>query len=95
MDDNGIKVKTLEHTASCKNSFKWWIKDDKLLYDATHILTSISNFPNLLRYNFTKDEMFEEETLSSKNSAEFKDFTMPKCTSSGFFCQSNFVLKEF
>ena len=39
--------------------------------------------------------MFEEETLSSKNTAKFKDFTMSKCTSSGFFCQSNFVLKEF
>ena len=46
-------------------------------------------------YNFSKDEMLEEETLSSKNTAKFKDFTMPKGTSSDYFCQSNFVLKEF
>ena len=56
---------------------------------------NILNCPNILWYNFSKDEMFEEETLSSKNTAKFKDFTMSKCTSSGFFCQSNFVLKEF
>ena len=38
--------------------------------------------------------MFEEETLSSKNTAKFKDFTMPKITSSDFlFCQSIFALK--
>ena len=56
---------------------------------------NILNFQNLFLYNFSKGEMFEEETLSSKNTAKIKDFTMPKCTSSGFFCQSNFVLKEF
>ena len=56
---------------------------------------NILNSPNLLWYNFRNDEMFEEETLSSKNTAKFKDFTMPKRTSSGFFCQPNFVLKEF
>ena len=56
---------------------------------------NILNFRNLLWYSFSKDEMFKEETLSSKNTAKFKDFTMPKRTSSGFFCQSNFVLKEF
>ena len=134
MDDNGIKVKTLEYTASRKKSFEWSFKDDILHYDTTHTLASIQpapigtvsselrntslrnfhcrcqlgnkgsrysfkqnvlNFPNLLWYNFSKDEMFEEETLSSKNTAKFKDFTMSKCTSSGFFCQSNFVLKEF
>ena len=39
--------------------------------------------------------MFEEEALSSKNIAKFKDFTMPKHISNRFFCQSNFVLKEF
>ena len=32
-----------------------------------------------------KDAMFEEETLSSKNTAKFKDFTMPKRISSGSF----------
>ena len=56
---------------------------------------NILNFPNILWCNFSKDEMFKEETLSSKNAAEFKDFTMPKCTSSEFFCQSNFISKEF
>ena len=35
--------------------------------------------------------MFKEETLSSKNTAKFKNFTMSKRTSSG----PNFVLKEF
>ena len=40
-----------------------------------------------------KDEQFEEETLSSKNTAKFRDFTKPKCTSSGFFCQSNSASK--
>ena len=39
--------------------------------------------------------MFEEETFPSKNSAKCKDFNLPKHTSSGFFCQSNFALKEF
>ena len=53
------------------------------------------NFPNFLRYNFSKDEIFNKETLSSENAAKFKDFTMPKRTSSEFFCQSNFALKEF
>ena len=33
---------------------------------------------------------------SSKNTAKYKDFTKPKCTSSGFFfSQSDFALKEF
>ena len=39
--------------------------------------------------------MFREETLSSKNTTKFKDFIKPKRTSGGFFCQSNFALKEF
>ena len=39
--------------------------------------------------------MFKEETLSSKYTAKFKDFTMPKHASGGFFCQPNFALKEF
>ena len=56
---------------------------------------NIFSFPNILRYNFIKDEKFEEETLSSKNTANVKGFAMPKHTSSGFFCQSNFGLKEF
>ena len=53
------------------------------------------NFSNSLWYNFSKDEMFKEKALSSKNTAKFKDFTMPKCISSGFSCHSNFALKEF
>ena len=56
---------------------------------------NIFNFSNILWYHFIKDEKFEEETLSSKNTAKFKDFTMPKFTSSGFFCKSNFALKTF
>ena len=38
--------------------------------------------------------MFEEETLSSKNTAKFKDFTMPEFTSSGFFLQIRFCIKK-
>ena len=55
---------------------------------------NILNFPYLLWYNFSKDEMFEEQTLSSKNTAEFKDFTMPKFSSSGFFFKSDIVFKK-
>ena len=54
---------------------------------------NIFNFPNILQYNFIKDEIFEE-TLSGKNTPKFKDFAMPKRTSSGFFCRSNFPSKE-
>ena len=43
MDDNGIKVKTVQYTASRKKSFKWSVKDYILHYDTTHILTSINN----------------------------------------------------
>ena len=38
--------------------------------------------------------MFEEETLSSKNTAEFKDFNMSKHTSSGFFLSIKFCIKR-
>ena len=41
MDDNGIKVKTMEYIASGKNSFKWSAKDDILHYDTPQILASI------------------------------------------------------
>ena len=41
MDHNGIKIKTMEYTASCKNSFKWPVKDDILYYDTPQILASI------------------------------------------------------
>ena len=55
---------------------------------------NIFNFPNILQYNFIKDEKFEEETLSSKNTAKFKDFTMPKCTSSRYFLSIKFFIKR-
>ena len=41
MDHNGIKVRTIEYTASCKNSFKVPVKDDILYYDTPQILASI------------------------------------------------------
>ena len=37
MDDNGIKVKTMEYAASRKNSFKWLVKDGILHYDTSDI----------------------------------------------------------
>ena len=45
MDGNGIKVKTLEYTASRKKSFEWSLKDDILHCDTTHILASIQPAP--------------------------------------------------
>ena len=48
-------------------------------------LNKVFNFPNILQYNFIKDEKFEEETLSSKSTAKYKDFTLLKFTSNGFF----------
>ena len=41
MDENDIKVKTVEYTASRKKSFKWSVKNGILHYDTTHILASI------------------------------------------------------
>ena len=41
MDDNGIKVKTMDYIASGENSFKWLAKDDILHYDTPQILASI------------------------------------------------------
>ena len=55
---------------------------------------NIFNFSNILQYNFIKDEKFEEETVSSKNTAKFKDFTMPKFSSSGFVFKSDIVFKK-
>ena len=52
------------------------------------------NFSNFLWYNFSKDEMFKEKALSSKNTAKFKDFTMPKRISSGFFLSFKFCIKR-
>ena len=39
---------------------------------------NISNFPNFLQYNFIKDEMFKEETFTSKNTAKLMDFNPAK-----------------
>ena len=41
MDDNGIKVKTMQYAGSRKNSFKWLVKDGILHYDTPQILASI------------------------------------------------------
>ena len=41
MDDNGIKVKTMENIVSGKNSFKWLAKDDIIHHDTPKILASI------------------------------------------------------
>ena len=40
MDDKGIKVKTMEYTASCKNGFRL-VKDGILYYDTPRILALI------------------------------------------------------
>ena len=40
MDENDIKVKTVEYTASHKKSFKWSVKNGILHYDTTDILAS-------------------------------------------------------
>ena len=55
---------------------------------------NILNFLSFWRYNFSKVEMFEDETLTRKNPAKFKDFIMPKCTSSGFFLSITFCIKR-
>ena len=36
--------------------------------------------------------MFKKETFASKNIAKFKDFTLPKCTSSGLFLLIKFSI---
>ena len=51
---------------------------------------NIFYFPNFLQYNLIKDEMFKEETLASKNTAKFKDFTCQNGPVVDFFCQSKF-----
>ena len=65
-----------------------WKKDSKYSFKP-----NIFNFPNFLQQNFIKDEIFEEETLLSKNTAKLKDFTMPKHSSSGFFLSIKFFIK--
>ena len=45
-----------------------WKKDSKYSFKQ-----NIFNFPNFLQHNFIKDEIFDEEALSSKNTAKLKD----------------------
>ena len=51
-------------------------------------------FSKFLWYNFSKDEIFNKETLFSENAAKCKDFTMPKGTSSAFFLSIKFCIKR-
>ena len=114
------------YTTSCKNSFKWPVKDDILHYDTPQILAWIQEpapktWPwrtfvadvnleikipgTVLNKTFLIFQIFcviillkmkySKKKHSSKNNAKSKDFTVPKSTSSRFFCQSNFELKEF
>ena len=46
-----MKVKTMEYTASCKNSFKWPVKEDILYYETPQILASIQS-PAPISYCF-------------------------------------------
>ena len=64
-------------------------KDSKSIFKQ-----NIFNFANFLQYNFIIDEMLKEETLPGKNNAKFKDFTMSKRTSTGFFLSMKFWTKR-
>ena len=55
---------------------------------------NIFDFSNFLHYNFIRDEMFQEETFASKNTAKLKDFTMQRCTSTRFFLSIKFCIKR-
>ena len=80
----------MEYTASHKHSFKWALTDDRLHYDIPDFSFDSKTTPILLRIKGLKKKHL------SKNTAKYKDFTKPKCTSSGFFfSQSDFALKEF
>ena len=59
-----MKVKTMEYTASCKNSFKWPVKEDILYYETPQILASIQS-PAPISYCFfgIKKEELEELLL--------------------------------
>ena len=64
MDVKGIKVKTVEYTASRKNGFKWSVKDDILHYGTTRILASIQQpAPICNRFFRIKKHKFEELSL--------------------------------
>ena len=64
MDDKAIKVKTMEYTASPKNSFKWPVKNDILYYDKPHILASIQLPAPISNYFFgIKKQELEELSL--------------------------------
>ena len=63
MDQNGIKVKIMRYTASCKNSFKWPVKGDILYYATPQILTLIQP-PAPISNCFFKIKKQEFEELS-------------------------------
>ena len=64
MEDNGIKVKTVECIAYRKNSFKWSVKDDILHNDTTHILALIQQPASICNCFFRiKKHKFEELSL--------------------------------
>ena len=68
MDDNGLKVKTMEYATSHKNSFKWLVKDDILHYDTPQILTLIQQAA-VISNCFFKIKKHELEVLSLQMSA--------------------------
>ena len=64
MDDNGIKVETMEYTASRKNSFKWSVIDDILHYDTSLTLASIQQLTPISNCFFrVKKHELEELSL--------------------------------
>ena len=50
-----------------------------------HILASILNFPNLLWYNFSKDEVFEEEHSQLKILRNLRIFSCQNALVVDFF----------
>ena len=66
MDDNSIKVKTVEYTVSQKKKkkgFKWPVKDDILDYDTPEILASIQQSAPISNCFFRIKEHELEELL--------------------------------
>ena len=63
MDDNVIKVKTMEYANSHKNSFKWLVKDDILHYGTPQILALIQQVAPISNC-FFKIKKHELEVLS-------------------------------
>ena len=46
-----------------------------------------------MQHNFIKEQIFERETMTSKNTAKFKDYTLSKWTISGFFLPIKLCIK--